>query len=94
MIKANEVKEGQLVIQSAKLLVRGNFGGGNGQSDWIPSIHNDKIPFAQIGEILENGLYFYPMPRDIISIDCDQPVCTVDLTDYIINYDHMSTHES
>jgi hypothetical protein len=74
MIMANEVKEGQLVIQSAKLLVRGNFGGGNGQTDWIPAIHDDKIPFAHIGELREGHLYFYPMARDIVNIPCSQTV--------------------
>lgn len=66
------IPHGKLVRYKGMLLVRGDYGGGNGITNVIPSIIEGKIPFAQIGTYNEsNEYYFYATPVDIINISED-----------------------
>lgn len=60
-----EVPFGILIIYFNKILVRG---------DGLSTTFDNKIPFAQIGSVVNDKKYFYAIPTDIINLPDDLPL--------------------
>lgn len=73
-MRPSEVKPNEAVIFGDKILIRGNFGGGNGQSDYIPAIIPNKTPFSEIGWVEGDRKFFHIAPVDVVNLSDDESV--------------------